>query len=353
MTLPIVSVIVTAYNREQFVGEAIASIQRQTLADFEVLVVDDGSTDATSAVVRSFADRRVRLLKHESNRGIPAARNSGLEAARGKYIAWLDSDDIARPRRLEQQVGFLERHTEVALVGACAGKINAAGQRFGKVRVAPFGHDDIRAWLLFRSAFQQSSTTGRASILKCFPFSLEFPVCEDVDLFIRLSRDHVLRNLPEVLIDRRLHDRQTVETRADLIRRTKSSLQAALLGDMGLSFGADDLERHVRLGSGPSGQGGVDNAFLEWAEDWLRRIVAANALSNVFDEQALSFACSYFWAAAVRRSAAALGPRAIAPRLYVSPVGRGLLTPHAARWAVQAASSIARAGWPGRRHARR
>jgi glycosyltransferase involved in cell wall biosynthesis len=111
-----VSVIIRTFNRAHSIGQAVQSALSQTYTDFELLVVDDGSTDDTAQVVQSFSDPRIRLLRHGSNRGVGAACNTGIRAANGKYIAWLDSDDFWRPDKLERQVRFLEQHPETDAV---------------------------------------------------------------------------------------------------------------------------------------------------------------------------------------------------------------------------------------------
>lgn len=337
MSEPAVSVIITAYNRERVIAEAMRSILCQTVADFELIVVDDGSSDATATIVESFNDARVRLFRHGSNRGIPAARNSGLDAARGQFIAWLDSDDVARPRRLEVQLRFLHDHPEVAMIGACAGKMDEQGRPFGPVRRPPFSHEHIRAWLLFRSAFQQSSIFGRAAVLKRFPYRPEFPVCEDIDVFVRLSREHRLQNLAEVLIDRRIHPGQSAHTHTTSVRELKTALQSVLLSEMGVAWTEDDLDRHITLGSGSAGQIGLEADFLGWAEAWLERLVRANEISGTYERSALSFACAYFWTAACRHIGPSKSDVRTLGRLCSSSVTTGWFTPTAVKWLAQAA----------------
>jgi len=116
--MTLVSVVVPVFDRARVVGDALRSLLVQTWRDLEVVVVDDGSGDDGVAVAEAFGDPRVRIVRHGANRGIPHARNTGLEAARGRYVAWLDSDDVARPERIATQVGFLEANPDVALVGS-------------------------------------------------------------------------------------------------------------------------------------------------------------------------------------------------------------------------------------------
>lgn len=315
---PTVSVIIPVHDRAAYVSDAIRSVLAQSLADLELIVVDDGSTDDTVAVVRSFADPRLRLVRHEVNRGIPAARNTGLDEARGRYIAWLDSDDIARPRRLAVQVRFLEDHPAVALVGACAGKLDARGRGRPGIRVPPLRSEDIRAWLLFRSAFQQSAVTGRAEVLKRFRYRLEYPVCEDVDLFVRMSAGHVLRNLPRILIDRRIHDGQTIRTMRAQIGEREAALLAGPLERIGLAPSRDDLRRHVALASGRSRHGAE---FLDWAEQWLLRLREANARTGRVDGEALRLATGFFWLRACLGASRELGAAATLRVLARSRLG--------------------------------
>src|SRR5512133_802692 len=114
---PVVSVIVPTYNYGRYVAEAVRSVQRQSLSDWECLVVDDGSTDETRAVVEGLAaaDPRVRYL-HQRNQGLSAARNTGIREARGELLQFLDSDDLVEPRKLEVQSAFLAAHPETGIV---------------------------------------------------------------------------------------------------------------------------------------------------------------------------------------------------------------------------------------------
>src|SRR4051794_27194380 len=147
-SLPVVSAIVPVFNRARVIGEAVDSLARQSLRNIEIIVVDDGSTDASAEAAQRAGGPLVRVIRHESNRGIPAARNMGLQAARGKYIAWLDSDDLARPGRLERQATYLERNPELALVGASAGRIDSRGRRKNGARVPFLVHEALAPALL-------------------------------------------------------------------------------------------------------------------------------------------------------------------------------------------------------------
>lgn len=114
--MPTVSVIIPSYNHEKYVGHCIQSVLDQTYQDFEIVITDDGSSDSTVEIIEGFKDPRIKLFKHFKNKGACVAANNCIEHSNGKYIAWLSSDDIWYPNKLEAQVKYLERHPEIAAV---------------------------------------------------------------------------------------------------------------------------------------------------------------------------------------------------------------------------------------------
>ena len=316
---PLASILIPAHNREAYIGRAVTSALAQTVGDLEVVVLDDGSQDDTPRILGEIADRRLRVIRHETNGGIPAARNTLLEAARGRYIAWLDSDDIALPERLKVQLRALERRPELAFVGACAVECDDRGRRHGGVRVPPQRIGDVRAWLLFRSAFQQSSITGRSEILKRHPYREDMPVCEDFDVCIRVTESYPIVNLPQVLIERRIHPDRSMERQKRLLKEKTKQLQRTQLERLGLDPGGDDLERHFLLPNLKPFSYNPDAAYLDWVEDWLARLNAANRATGYCPPASLGLVTSLFWAYACRQSYPNLiYPRRMA-RLFGSP----------------------------------
>ncbi|GAB4352972.1 MAG: glycosyltransferase family 2 protein [Kiloniellaceae bacterium] len=138
MTTPQVSVITAAFNAEAFIAETIASVQAQSLSDWEMLVADDASSDRTAEIVAAIAaaDPRVRLIRLEKNGGVARARNAALAAARGRYIAFLDSDDLWLPQKLARQIAFMERH-DAAVSYTAFRRINEDASRLGRLVAVP------------------------------------------------------------------------------------------------------------------------------------------------------------------------------------------------------------------------
>ena len=205
---PKVTVFIPVFNREKYVGEAIDSILAQTFSDFEILLVDDGSTDHSVDMIRSYADPRIRLVCNEKNLGIPKTRNKGVELARGQYMAMLDSDDRAYPDRVEKQVSFLDTHPEYAQVGSWCRMMDAQGHPLNKVKRQPAWPDDIHAQLLFRCAMSNRSIMARTAILQEYRYRNDYPRCQDYELHVRLAKHYKLGNLPECLVYGRIHPQQ-------------------------------------------------------------------------------------------------------------------------------------------------
>jgi glycosyltransferase involved in cell wall biosynthesis len=335
--MPAISVIIPTFNRAHFVGDAIRSILHQTFPDFELLVVDDGSTDGTADLVRAIKDVRVKLISHDRNRGIPAARNTGLDHARGHFIAWLDSDDVSRPTRLEEQLHYLYRHPKIEMIGACAGKITPEGAHRTGIRVPPLTPEAVSAWLLFRSAFQQSSIMGRATTLKSFRYREEFPVCEDLDVFIRIASVHRSLNLPRILIDRRIHEGQSIRTHSEAVSDRSVALLAKPLMDLGIRPSRSDLKGHIALGKPWPSAEPYDADHVQWAEDWMLRLHTANKRSRHLDHHALALATGFFWLLTCKAASASIGAGKAASLAARSPLSRGLLGPAARSWLATAA----------------
>jgi glycosyltransferase involved in cell wall biosynthesis len=184
---PSVSVIIPTYNRAALLKRAIHSVVGQSWKDWELLVVDDASTDATESVVRSFGDERIQYIRHDTNGGASAARNSGIARARGRFICFLDSDDEYLPTKLEEQVALLERCRSMR-IGAveCARDL----EQDGVIRTVPPSLRGVRAEDLFflREGLQIASLLIDRRYLDGLHFDVSLPAWEDFDFLISLLR---------------------------------------------------------------------------------------------------------------------------------------------------------------------
>lgn len=198
-----------AYNAEDYVSLAIASILGQSFADFELIVVDDGSTDSTAAIVRGLDDARIRYVQTKGRAGPGGARNAGLGLARGTYVAFLDADDLAYPRRLVTQVDYMDAHPDTALLGAGYDVIDAAGKALATL-TTPSGTASVRLKMLFDNTIATSLAFARRDVLlEVGLFDESYPVVEDYDLWARIASRHPIARLPEVLGAYRDHTAST------------------------------------------------------------------------------------------------------------------------------------------------
>ncbi len=285
---PRVTVVIPVYNRRQYVREAIESILRQTYSDFELLVIDDGSSDGTGEVVRSYVDERVRLMRHERNLGIPRTRNDGVRLARGEYIAFLDSDDVAYPMRLERQVAFLDSHRDDAAVGAWVSWMNGDGRPISRVKRRPGSSSEIAALRLLRSGIENTASMARTTILRDYPHNEACDVSSDYELWARIAARHKLSNLPEALVRRRLHGEQITKLKADSVRLAHQAIYASQLSQLDVAFTTEDLERHALLRGMQKRNFTPDHSYVEWAERWLLRLHEANRRTMNYPEPEFS-----------------------------------------------------------------
>ena len=200
--MPEVSVVIPTYNRKEMVQEAVESVLSQTYRDFELIVVDDGSEDGTGEVLREKFGERIIYL-YQKNQGVSRARNRGIETSRGKYIAFLDSDDLWLKKKLERQVQFMQQNPEAMICYT-----DEIWIRRG-VRVNPKKkHAKHSGWIypqcLPLCIISPSSVLMRRELLEeVGGFDPEFPVCEDYDLWLRVALRYPIHLIPEKLIVKR------------------------------------------------------------------------------------------------------------------------------------------------------
>lgn len=220
-----VSVILPVRNGAEFVAEAVASVLDQTLHDFELLVIDDGSQDATPTILTRLAEVNPRLrIIAQPPLGLVAALNRGLREARGHYVARMDADDVAASDRFARQVAKLAAHPEVAGLGSACRVIDRNGTVLG-YRCPPTDPAEIRRALSRGNCMiHPTMMLRRDLVLRAGGYRAAFRLCEDFDLWLRLSEHHDLLNLPEPVLDYRAHAGQS--NWQDLEQRALSELGA-------------------------------------------------------------------------------------------------------------------------------
>ena len=196
---PRVTVLMAVFNGERHLRAAIDSILEQSFSDFELLIVDDASTDSSMSIVADYDDTRIVVVGNEQNLGLTKSLNRGLAVARGEYVARLDADDLAHPDRLALQVAHLDRHPTHALVASAYQRIGDDGTRYPS-RAAPLTAEGIRWRLLFLNAFAHSSVTFRRGVTTALGgYDEAFVYAQDYELWSRLADRHPVAALPQEL----------------------------------------------------------------------------------------------------------------------------------------------------------
>jgi glycosyltransferase involved in cell wall biosynthesis len=231
--VPRVSVLMPVRNAAQYVAEAAGSILGQTLADLELLVLDDASEDGSAAVVASLGDPRARVVRGDGPGGVALALNRLLGEASAPYVARMDADDVAHPERLARQVAYLDAHPEVAAVGTAGELVDHAGARVALLELP--ADPAVLGWeLLFENVIVHPSVTMRRQAVELAGrYPTDAPHAEDYALWLRLAADARLANLPDVLMSIRQHPDQasvrfTSEQRHSADRLRGEALSVAL-----------------------------------------------------------------------------------------------------------------------------
>jgi glycosyltransferase involved in cell wall biosynthesis len=231
-TQPLVSVIMPVYNAAGFLASAIESILGQTYQNFELIIVNDASTDDSGKIIEMYRRRypekiQVISLQRNLNRGGDSCANTALEQATGKYIARMDADDIAHPERLEKQVQFLEEQPDIFLVGSNAHVVDGTGVIIGD-KLEPLTSIDIyRSYFTFHPIIHPSATYRRIVNGKPFAYSVKFSANNDYYTFFKLlCKGEKFANLPEKLLFYRIH--QTNDTFVHIKRKFMNTLKVRI-----------------------------------------------------------------------------------------------------------------------------
>lgn len=203
---PVVSIVMAVYNGEPYLESALESVLLQDLTDFEIVVVDDCSTDRTPGIIAGFGDSRVRYVRNARNNGQTASLNVGLAAARAELIGRLDADDRYLPGKLRRQVEYMQVHPEVAVCGTWARRVDEHDRLIGGFH-APVSDDDIAFELIVGTPVCHVSAVMRAAALRDVGgYEERFTYAADIALWSALHmRGYKIRNIPEVLMEYREH----------------------------------------------------------------------------------------------------------------------------------------------------
>jgi glycosyltransferase involved in cell wall biosynthesis len=207
MTTPAVSIVMPFFNPGAYLAEAIDSMLAQDFADFELLLLNDGSTDNSETIIARYADPRIRYLPNDRNRGLVYTLNKGLDEARAPLIARMDGDDIALPERLRLQVAYLQAHPEADMVAAFVELMDAQGKSLGywKEEHRHSQPEDIKSYLATNNCIAHPTVLARASVIRALRYREEQGDAEDYDLWLRwVSAGYSIHKVDKVLLRHRI-----------------------------------------------------------------------------------------------------------------------------------------------------
>jgi GT2 family glycosyltransferase len=233
MAGPKLSVLMAAHDAAAFVDQALDDLLAQSFADFELVLVEDGSTDGTREILRARAarDPRIVLIENPANMGLPASLNRGLARCRAPIVARADADDRYPPHRLERQFRFLEANPEIGLVSCAVEKIDAEGNYLLTTRF-PTEDGEIRLRELFLNSFSHPGVMFRRDlVLGVGGYDPDYPTSQDADLWARLRKHTKAANLDEPLVRYRKHGGASMQTRDAAARRHALAIRQRLLAD--------------------------------------------------------------------------------------------------------------------------
>ncbi len=270
---PKITVLMPVYNGERYLREAIDSVLNQTFTDFELLIVNDSSTDGSLEIAKTYDDPRIRLIENEYNLGVVATRNKGLASSRGEYIAMLDCDDVAFPSRLAEQAAFLDTHPEFSMIGSWVEIINESGRSTGDVWKLNAPAEKVPSILLFHNYFAQSSVFIRKRSLPEVCYRPGFPGTEDYDLWVRMAAVSKVWNIPRVLVKYRVHSASLSFVKAKHIEHCVQEIIKYQLNNLGIEPTPNEIQIHRNLGTLEFRS---SKEFIGEVALWLSKLLDAN-----------------------------------------------------------------------------
>lgn len=289
---PIVTVLMSVYNGEQYLNEAIDSILKQCFTDFEFIIVDGGSNDRSIQIIDSYSDLRIRLIvPKESRLRLAESLNIGLDLARGKYIARMDADDVSLPERLQTQVEFMEKNKEI---GICGTWVQTMGNRDGHIVEFPVTSDEIKGQMLFTCGFCHPSVMFRKAFLdiKNFRYSERCREAEDYEFWVRLSSETEYANIPKVLVKYRISGQQVTSKNRETCLDCGRQIQVNLLKSLGIQPSIRELYIHDMF---------VFEALMPYKDaiddgmNWLIKLEEANVSAKIFSEKSFRLILHRYW----------------------------------------------------------
>ncbi|MCS7018151.1 MAG: glycosyltransferase family 2 protein [Cytophagales bacterium] len=327
-----ISVILPVYNAEKYVAAAIESILNQTFTNFELLLINDASTDSSAAILESYAarDARIRLIHNSENLGLTATLNKAIDLCQGEYIARMDADDISLPHRLATQVNFLEKHPEIGFCSCWVAIIDSQGELTGEQWVMRLGSPQIYARMYFHNCFVHTGIMMRRRYALLKYDAAQYPIQEDYEFWMRLIKVTQAALIPEILVYYRVHQQSITSSKNSQAKRYTRQIVSNQLQTLGLHPSESELDLHLAIGDQIISP---DSAFIVAAHDWLLKLWQAFTRHHINRpdlQQSMNQLLSRFWLSILTQEGIAAG---IARAYSHARLSKQLLSP-TQRWKI-------------------
>ena len=291
MENPFVTVLMPVYNGEKYLAQAIESVLKQTHTHFEFIVINDGSRDRSADIIGSFKDPRIIVVSNPANIGLTASLNLGLQLAKGKYLARMDSDDVSLAERFEKQVNFLEDNPAVAV---CGSWIKVFGEGDNRVVKFPTDSDYIRCNLLFRNPIAHPTVMLNLYLLRSAKFFYDnsFETSQDYNLWAKVVESYRVANIPEVLLLLRYHQDQIRTLKIDKQKQFTKKIMRSQLIKIGIIPTKKELDLHSDIGweSLILGKCSIRNARY-----WFDKLLRKNQQFSIYKESVFNKLLAEKW----------------------------------------------------------
>ena len=289
---PLVSVLLPVRNGGATISVALESLIRQSFSNFEVLVLDDGSSDASANIARAMGDPRIRVFVDDLNRGLAARLNQGIQLARGEYIARMDADDISLPTRLQLQFDLMEQHNEIGLCGTWYESF-MDDKVIGKSTYGP-DHATICFKHLFQIHLSHGTGMFRTSVLKehGLYFNPDFSHAEDYELWSRISTVTKLANIQQVLYRVRHHENEVSKKYADVQQANSYRVKEKLFNALGVNVTKEEMDIFQSIAYHKYE---YSDKFIEGATALLEKMLHAKGYESFFSQKFYETMLAEFW----------------------------------------------------------
>lgn len=288
-----ITVIFPVYNCAEYLKEAVDSVLNQTFKDFELLAINDGSTDNSVEILESYDDERIRLVHNEQNMGLIATLNKGLDLCESPYIVRADADDICMSTRLEQQFNFMESNPEVGLSGTWYVGFTEKGEMPFKTGYLT-GDDDIRIKHLYQLHVSHGTSIIRKKILDehNLRFDPDYQHAEDYDLFVRMSQHCKLANIPEILYKVRYHEASVSHKFNDIQTKNSNRVMQRQFKLMGIDLSDNEVVLYKQMAYGDFS---ASKDKMEQTRELYGKLIAANKLSGYVPHEKFANYLATIW----------------------------------------------------------